>query len=196
MRARSIAAGALAALTLSVLPAAAAVKINHLALADSAGRYTVVFDVSIHADTYRVRQIMTNYSRLNRLSHLVTQSRVLAVLPGNRERIALTLRGCVLFFCKSVHRVEDVVDKPNGDIVTKALPSESDFSYAVERWRILPQAGGTRLEYNATLVPTFFIPPLIGPYIVKAEMRRQLLETARRIETLADGRASHLAPQS
>jgi len=164
---------------------ASAVTINRIALSDHAGRYTVAFDVLIHADAPAVREIMTDYGRLDRLSHLVTESRVLAVLPDGRQRIALTLRGCVLFFCRSVHRVEDVTNEPNGDIVTRALPRQSDFSYAVERWRILPRTDGTRLKYNATLVPSFFIPPLIGPFIVKSAIRRELMQTAQNLEILA-----------
>lgn len=195
MRCHRIARSALGALLLGALHPAAAVTVNRIALTDSAGRYTVAFDVSMHAEPRTVRRIITDYNRLSRLSHLVKQSRIVAVLPDGRQQISITLRGCVLFFCKSVHRVEDVADEPDGDIVTKALPRESDFSYAVERWRILPQAGGTRLEYQATLVPSFFIPPLIGPYIVKSEIRRELMQTARQVEILADRHAPGATPK-
>ncbi|MHB8454100.1 MAG: SRPBCC family protein [Acidiferrobacterales bacterium] len=189
MCASRIAAIGFTVLALCAANAAGAVSINHIALAEDGGRYTVAFDVSINADAHTVRRLMTDYGSLGRLSHLVTESRELALLPDGRQQIALTLRGCVLFFCRSVHRVEDVTDEPNGDIVTRALPQLSDFSYAVERWQILPQPYGTRLKYGATLVPNFFIPPLIGPYIVKSTIRDELMEMARHLEILAGDHA-------
>ncbi len=189
MRGSRLGAVGLTMLALCATNVADAVSINHIVLAEDGGRYTVAFDVSIDANAHAVRRLMTDYDHLGRLSHLVSESRMLAMLPDGQQRIALTLRGCVLFFCKSVHRVEDVTDEPDGDIVTRALPQHSDFSYAVERWQILPRPYGTRLKYDATLIPDFFVPPLIGPYIVESAIRRELMETARHLEILADDHA-------
>jgi hypothetical protein len=95
------------------------------------------------------------------------------------------MRACVLFLCKTVRRVQDVALQPNGDITASAVPALSDFSRAEEHWRIIPQGSGTRIHYDAQLVPDFFVPPMLGPWLLKRAIRRDLLGAAARIESLA-----------
>lgn len=80
---------------------------------------------------------------------------------------------------------EDVQTEGDGEIVGQALPSASDFRELREHWRIVPDDSGTRVHYAATMMPKFFVPPLIGPWLIKATLRRELATSARRIERLS-----------
>jgi hypothetical protein len=173
-----------ALLLMGVSLATDAYDIDTLNVSHDDGRYTVNFSVRLAASPEKVRALSTDYERLAQLSDLVAESRVLAV-NGNVTRLKLVLRACVLFFCKSVSRVEDVVAEPNGDITTRALPEQSDFRVATERWRIQPEGNGTRFLYQAHLEPDFFIPPFVGPYIMRRVLERELRESAVRFERLA-----------
>ncbi len=151
----------------------------------NAGVYTVAFDMQLDADTAQVRALMTDYDHLDRLSDIVTNSRVLDVMANGDKRIQLDMHACVWIFCRMVHRVQDVTTLEDGDLRTRAVPERSDFSQAVERWHIEATPRGTRIRYNAQLTPNFFVPPLLGPYLIKQAIRRELLSAAQHLEALA-----------
>ena len=177
---------------LTVLPAAllltgsaAAYSLDEATIQHSDGRYTVAFDLLLGAETARVRELMTDYDHLDRLSGSVIRSRVLGMHPDGSRRMQLDMRACVLFLCRTVRRVQDVQTQPGGDITTRAVPALSDFSRAEERWRITPQGNGTRIRYDAQLVPDCFVPPILGPWLLQRAIRRELLDAAARLESLA-----------
>ncbi len=147
-------------------------------------KYYVAFEVLVNADSRNVRRLMTDYAHLNRISGTIIESRILAT-ENDKQRVGLTIRSCVLFFCKTIKKVEDVETLENGDIVTIALPQFSDFHYAMEHWRILDEQTRTRIKYQAELWPSFYIPPLIGPWLVKSKIRAELKTSATILETLA-----------
>lgn len=149
------------------------------------GRYTVSFEVVLDAARDKVWRIMTDYERLPRVSKIITESRVLKQEGANRHRVSVTLEACVLFFCKTVKRVVDIEARPQTEIVVTDDPAFSNFSYAVERWRVTAEGPRTRLNYTAEVVPNFFIPPLIGPPVVKYFLRREIQITAIEVEALA-----------
>lgn len=149
------------------------------------GRYVVNFDVRIEADEASVRRQLTDYTHYTRLSDSITESRIVRTYSTTRVRVAVRLDSCILIFCKTVNIVREVETLKNGDIVTEADPAESDFSEARERWRISGDKGATRLIYDAELVPSFYVPPLIGPWLLKSRIRRELRTTAERLELLA-----------
>ena len=155
------------------------VQVSHLR-----GRYDITFDVRLAADPAAVRRLLTDYPRLNRLSSTVVESRVLSRTP-ERVRIALTLRACILWMCRNISEVEDVRSNADGSIEGKAVPAQSDFHELNERWRILPDGDATRVRYEASMKPKFFVPPLIGPWLMKIKMRDELRASAQRLEALA-----------
>ena len=149
--------------------------------------YRVHFVGHIAAKSTAVRALLTDYAQLTRLSQTLQSSEIVEQIPG-RQRIKLLFHTCVLIFCRDIAKTEDVYTEPNGDIVTFALPEESDSLRARERWHIVPEGEGTRVEYTAEMVPRFFVPPLIGPVIMKSKIRRELRASVERLERLT---ASH-----
>jgi hypothetical protein len=65
------------------------------------------------------------------------------------------------------------------------VPEQGDFTSGWEHWRILAEQGKTRIHYNAEIVPGFRLPPLIGPSILKGKLRKTLIGTVKKLETLA-----------
>lgn len=152
------------------------------------GVYRVRFAVLVQAQPHTVRALMIDYARLSRLSKVVTGAEVTQRFADGRQRLRLDLRACVWFFCKQLRKVEDVATLANGDIVTVALPTQSDFQYAVERWRIAgdgTDSRRTRIDYESEMIPSFFVPPLIGPALIKRALRRELIHSLETLEQLA-----------
>lgn len=167
------------------VPAATAGTIERLEAEHDDGRYTVSFEVVLDAPRERVWRIMTDYDRLPRVSKIITESRVLKQTDANRHRVGVTLKACVLIFCKTVERTVDIEARPQNEILVAEDPADSDFRYGREHWLIAAEGAQTRLNYTAELVPDFFIPPLIGPLVVKHFLRREIRLTALEVEALA-----------
>ena len=89
------------------------------------------------------------------------------------------------FFCKSFERYGYVVHEPLKYIEAHADPARSDFEFSDERWEFYEEAEGTVVIYAFRMKPDFFIPPLIGPAILKAKLKNGGAHAIERIEALA-----------
>jgi hypothetical protein len=136
--------------------------------------YLLRIDMLINADPEQVRQLLTDYAHLDRLSPSITGSELLEK-HDSHFRVRVTTHGCVMFFCRDLVQVQDVAELPNGYILVTVVPEMSDFRYSRNMWRIRTLNEQTRITYSSDLVPDFWIPPLIGTSIFK----NQLLEEAR-----------------
>lgn len=175
----------LLAFVLSAPASSDAATIEVLETTHNQGRYTVTFEVVLDAARDKVWQIMTDYDHLPRVSKIIVESRVLKQEDANRHRVGVTLEACVLIFCKTVKRTVDIQANPQKEILVTEVPDQSDFREGVERWKVAAEGPKTRLNYTAELVPDFFIPPLIGPLVVKYFLRREIRLTALEVESLA-----------
>lgn len=147
------------------------------------GHYLLRIDMLIDADTDRVRQLMTDYAHLDRLSDSITRSELLeSNTPHYRVRV--TTHGCVIFFCREVVQVQDVSELPNGYIIVTVLPEMSDFAYNITVWRVRALNDRTRVTYSSDLVPDFWIPPFFKNQLL--EEARQVIENLERLANLPD----------
>jgi len=175
----------IALLLLAAIHPARAADVLALDVDEDQGRYTVSFDAVVKAPIAVIYPVMLTPARWPQLSGLIADARVLADLPGGRRKISMTFHDCVLIFCKTFRKVEELSTAGDGRIDTVAIPAQSDFSYASEHWHITADGNNTRIRYRAEMAPSFFVPPLIGPYILKTKMRSLLIHTAENLELLA-----------
>ncbi|MGH8612183.1 MAG: hypothetical protein ACREYF_09125 [Gammaproteobacteria bacterium] len=163
-------------------------EVRHLEVSAHRGRYRVEIEVLINADQESVQNIVQDHNGLYRLSRIIRRSRDLGSLPGQLPRRELTLEACIRFFCMAPRMIEEIERQAHGDIITRIVPEESDFSYGGSHWRTWRvSAQASRIELNAELTPAFWVPPLIGPWVLKHKLRVAALETCERLERLARG---------
>lgn len=167
---------------------ATAFTVESMEIDHTGDTYAVAFEVTVAADSVKARNILTNYAKWPSLSDNIIESRLVDVLPSGTERISVTFRSCIIasLFCKVIRQVKDLDRLPDGNsYITTLVPGQADFASGSERWQI--QAEGkdkTRLRYDATLVLAFRVPPLIGPWLLKRALRRELIGTANKLEQL------------
>ena len=149
------------------------------------GHYLLRIDMIIDADTERVRQLLTDYAHLDRLSQSITRSELLAS-NAPHFRVRVTTNGCVIFFCRELVQVQEVSELPNGYIIVTVLPEMSDFTYSKNVWRIRALNDRTRVTYSSDLVPDFWIPPLFGTAIFKNQLLEESRQVIENLERLAN----------
>jgi hypothetical protein len=178
-------ATALLATGLLASSSAYAADIRRLEATHDDDRYKLTFEVVLNAERDKVWNIMTDYDHLTRVSKIIVESRILKKEDENRHRVGVTLHACVMIFCKTMNKVVDILARPRDDIMVTGVPALSDFSYSVEHWQVSAEGANTRLHYTAEMVPDFFVPPLIGPWMVKYFLKREITVTAIQVEALA-----------
>lgn len=142
------------------------------------------FDASV-TDLYRV---LTDYSLFTEFSSVFVESRNLRAAENGKPRYYTRMEGCMLLFCKSFVRVGELTLTPHREIVALADPEESDFNYSRERWQLEADGDGAILKYEFELEPSFWVPPVIGPYVMKRVLRAGGSDAVDRIEALAQGK--------
>jgi len=129
--------------------------------------------------------VLTNYDLFRHFTSAIVESENLEPDDEGHPRYFTRMEGCVLWFCKSFVRVGHLELKPDTEIVAIADPELSDFKQSDERWTLEPKKDGTVLVYEFEMVPDFWVPPIIGPYLIQRALRSGGGDAIDRIEALA-----------
>lgn len=172
-------------------PAAMAGEIEHARVERKDGEYRVELAASIRGNRDAVYIIATDYEQLSRLSSLIIDSGMVERIeadgtPVTRRRIVM--RACVVAFCFNATLIEDILEPATGIIRTVFIPEQSDFDYGEAVWRLSRiDDDNTMIEFSSRFRPAFWVPPLLGPYLIKRMVLGAAEETIMNIETLATG---------
>jgi len=153
------------------------------------GTYTIRLEMELDVTADRIQQVLTNYSQLHRLSPSIVESRRLSSPRDGYARVFTRMDSCVLFYCRELTRVEDIYQTSSGDLVAVIVPGQSDFKAGTAWWRITGRGEHSLLVYEANMQPGFFIPPMFGSYLVKKNIKDELLTSINRIECCASSLA-------
>ncbi len=149
-------------------------------------RYHYRFRAHVDAPPSAVLAVVTDVTQLARTNDSITLVRVLAHSPDGSWTRQLRLRQCVLVFCFDIDFVERVRELPDGVIETTVIPGAGNFRRGIARWQIkaIPD-GTTEMVMEADQEPGFWIPPVLGPLLMKHTFVVEVQETIVKIEQLA-----------
>jgi Polyketide cyclase / dehydrase and lipid transport len=151
------------------------------------GRYQVVADTHLDAPPSAIYRVLVDFADdgYSRISEIYKESGYLPPDGDGTPLVFTRVEGCLLFFCRSMLRVERLeVVKPNF-IRATVLPERSDFKYSRAEWSIEPEGDGTRLVYRMEMEPNFWLPPFVGPWFLRRTLLRGAPLAVERIEELA-----------
>jgi hypothetical protein len=167
-------------------PAGNAAEIRAVDVSYDDGRYYLVSETWFDAPVQGLFDVLTDYDRFTRISSVYKESRFLQPAPDGTPRALTRVEGCVLFFCQSMSRVERLEIAPDMTRIRAVVePEASDFEYSVSTWEFREEDGGTIVDYRLEMEPGFWVPPVIGPYLMKRRLRRGGEDAIERIERLA-----------
>ena len=161
------------------------VEIDDIVVDEKDGVYNIIISVNIAAKEEYVRQVLTDYIHVYRLSDSVIESKVLESSGDGKVRVQSLVLFCTTIFCREVMRVDEISVLKSGDLQAVIIPEQSDFSSGTAVWKIAPMGHSTRLTYIANIGPDFFIPPVLGRQMVIDNMRDEFATMFCRIELIA-----------
>jgi len=169
------------------VPGAAAVEIERTEIWFADGAYRYLFAATLHASVEDVRAVVSDFNHLARLNDDIITSRLLEQYDSHHVKRRLLVKHCLLVFCFDLDFVERVEVLPNGDIETFIIPEESSFHHGTSVWRISAlDDQRTRVSLEAHQSPKFWIPPVIGPLVIKRSFISEVNETLGKIERFAN----------
>lgn len=152
-------------------------RVNH--------RYVLQSEVWFDTDLDSIYATFLDYDVAWRFTSFIVESHNVAPSENGQRRFYIRNRGCVLFFCKSFERNGHIEHHPREFIRSIADPDNSDFHWSLESWRFTEEGTGTLVAYDFEFEPKFWIPPLIGPYVLKRKLRNDSGDAIHRIEAIA-----------
>jgi hypothetical protein len=178
----------LALMLLGLASTASAAEIQSLEVTRSGARYHVEMEVKLQARSAASYSVFVMPGNLPKINPAVRQVQVIAQEADDLARIYTELRVCALLYCKTLHQMQDMRYTPRpdgGDLHADVLPAQSDFSYGRADWQFRPAGATTHLHFSAELEPAFWVPPLVGPWLVERSLREEAERTSAGIERLA-----------
>lgn len=146
--------------------------------------YMIRMAFEVDANARQVMSVLTDYRHPGRLTSAVRQREIIGRHDGV-TRVRTELRGCTLFFCKTMRVVQDVTESADA-IRAEVIPEGSDFRSGYLEWQLIQdESEMTSVVLEAAMEPDFFVPPLIGSFLVRRALEKQFIEISDNLATEA-----------
>lgn len=166
-------------------PNSTADELEELSVTAADGVYSLRVNAVLDAPVEYVYKVITDYKHADRINPTITD---VEILPSGRDEVVRVRdhsKQCVGPFCFDITWTGDVVATSDGDLQINTVPELSSFVSGSAIWHIRSQGGLTRVIYESSQKPAFFIPPVIGGMLIKKHIKDDILDTFKRIESQA-----------
>ena len=177
-------AGLAVAACLAVVSVVAA-EVERLELVRDGRTYRLDSRFVLDATPEAAWRVLTDYEGLPALNPAIKKTRVLAADGPSRHRLYARVRLCAYIFCRTLDHVQWMTQRRPGLLEAEIDPGESDFERGSARWELTPHGAGARLDLAIEVRPRFWVPPVVGPWLIREALRVQAQRTADGIERRA-----------
>lgn len=168
--------------------ASSAATIEQLEISRSHTVFSMRLSARLDAPLERSHAVFRDLNLLPQINDAVERVRLLDGAPTGAQRLYTRVRVCVSLFCARLDQVQDLRERNDAQgraFDAIVLPERSNLRQGRAHWLMRDCDGATCLQFHAELEPDFWVPPLIGPWLIERAMRREALATALGIERLA-----------
>ena len=185
MRARQLVTASLAALCGAAIAWSA--TLDRVDLSETDGRYRLEADSWLDAPPAAISAVLLNFKddAYKQISEIYKESDALGPDADGTPLVYTLVEGCVMLFCRSMSRVERLEVVTPTYIRSAVVPERSDFRYSTAEWTLKSEGEGTRVHYRMVLEPDFWLPPFVGPTLLRRVLMRGGVDAVDRIEELA-----------
>ena len=156
-------------------------------------RFVIGMRFGIDAPPPAVFRALQDYSAMMRYNPDLRAVRVHPTgIPG-RVRLFTAVHTCVLIFCKTMDQNEIMTAIANSDggvLESELLPGGGDFKAGSARWSVgscRTARWMTCVDARIELVPAFWVPPVIGAWVLRRKMAEEARLTGTGLELVAQG---------
>ncbi len=160
--------------------------LEHLEVTHVGKRYQVVMHARMQTSAARAYAVFTDFTRLPEINDAIIKAQPIAGAAPGAQRLHTQVRVCFLRFCWVLDQVQDMRIQPPEAVTADVVPDLSNLRYGKASWRIWDERGEASLVFEAVLEPDFWVPPLIGPWIMERKLRQEAIDTAEGIERIAN----------
>ncbi len=153
----------------------------HVRVSQHGTSFTMHLRMILKAPRARVWHVLTDYREIGKLNPAVKRARV--TRKAGVTLLRMHIKSCVLFLCFPVNQAETMTTRPRRVIEGTIVARLSSFRSGFARWTLTPVAGGTQADFVSTLTPRFYIPPILGPWLLRAKIGSEMRRTARHLAT-------------
>ncbi|ADE14093.1 conserved hypothetical protein [Nitrosococcus halophilus Nc 4] len=144
--------------------------------------YVISGQVRLRAPLEVVRARLLDFNHMDRLHRSIQVSELQCSFPDGRHRVRVHVQFGILWFWFTLQSVQDF-SWSERTIQAVMLPEKSDFTHGEIQWKLMPINGNTQLQFRAELIPTFWVPPVIGPYLLKRLLPEKAREIVQNLES-------------
>ena len=150
-------------------------------------RYRVVADTHLDASPEAIYKVLLDFDgdRYQRISEIYKESSYLPPDQDGTPLVYTRVEGCLLWYCRSMRRVERLEVVTPQFIRSRTVPERSDFKYTLSEWTFAAEGGGTRVTYMMEMEPNFWLPPFVGPWFLRRTLLKGAPQAIDQIELLA-----------
>jgi hypothetical protein len=160
------------------------------------GRFLIGMRIMIDAPAAAVFRALQDYSAMKRYNPDLRAVRIQSTGVRGRVRLFTTIHTCVLVFCKTLHQEQimtAIAGAQGGVLEAELLPHGGAFQAGSGRWSVKACHSApsmTCLSARIELVPAFWVPPVIGPWVLRRKMAEEARLTSAGLELMARKRSS------
>ena len=147
--------------------------------------YYLNAEFNVEATPARVMEALTDFENISDLNPAIIGSELQPSTKQNSLRVKTVIKDCILFFCKSIIRVEDITQIGNEKLEALVLPLLSDLRFGYAVWVLTQNPSGTMVKYDANVRPKFWIPPIVRSYLLKKKFKQRVIESVELLQQKA-----------
>ena len=150
------------------------------------GVYHLTANFIVETSAEKVVAALTDYENITELHPSIIESEILENnIDTNKVRIRTVVKDCALFFCKKITRVENITQHAFESIDAEVVPFLSDLRSGHTSWKFVSDDGYTKVSYQATMEPKFWIPPVVRSRTVTKKFIKRIEEIVQRLQMIA-----------
>jgi hypothetical protein len=164
-------------------------EVSSVHVARQQSRFLIDMHLAIDEPPAAVFRALEDYAAMARYNPDLRSVRVEKTASPDRVRLFTTVHACVLIFCKLMHQeqIMTATPRPDGGTLHADLVG-GDFKGGYGLWVVRPCPANRAvscMDVRIELVPAFWVPPVIGPWVIRRKMDEEARRTSAGLERTA-----------
>ncbi len=140
----------------------------------------------MQAEAAKAYAVFTDFARLPEINRAIVKADPIEGGAPGTQRLHTQVKVCVIGICRVFDQVQDMAKAPPEQLSAQVIPELSNLRFGRASWRIWDEGEWAKLIFEAQVEPDFWIPPLIGPWLIERKLAQEAVDTAEGIERLAN----------